>query len=105
MNLITLDQAKRQLRIIGTEHDAELEDVRARASDVVRDYLERDGGSETDLSVYIDSSGEPVGVPGRIVQATCLVLGTLWYAREGEEDPISEAVKSLLNRDRLPTFF
>ena len=107
MNLITMEQARRQLQIIGTERDQELEDLRARASDIILDYLTHDGRVEQVdyTSLWIDSQGEPVGVPGRVVQATCLVLGHIFYDREGQEDPISEAVKSLLNRIRLPTMY
>lgn len=98
-SLITMAQARRQIRVLGTEHDAELEDLRQRASGVILDYLEYPV-----MDDWFDSSGDPVGVPWQVEAATCIVLGRLFYDREGlDGDPISDAVVSLLMRTRMPT--
>lgn len=98
INFITMEQARRQVRVSGTEHDAELEDLRTMASGIILDYLEGVGDG------WLDSAGEPSDIPWQVKAATLLVLGRLFYDKEGMDgDPISEAVVSLLMRTRMPT--
>jgi hypothetical protein len=50
-----------------------------------------------------DQSGSPAGeVPGAVTAATLLVIGALYRDREGQTDPISTAVKSLLGFYKQP---
>lgn len=52
---------------------------------------------------WTDDSGEPTeDVPGEVAAATLLVIGALFEDREGEKDPISTAVRSLLAMRRDP---
>lgn len=95
MNLITLDQAKRHLRIVDNAQDQDIDDKRLQASAIVLDYTLEDG------SAWLDSAGDPVLVPIHVQAATLLVLGNLFYNREGMDgETITPAVESLLRRTR-----
>lgn len=95
MALITLEQAKLQLRIDdeNDEHDEHLEELIEDASGIVLDYLKK---SETEWQT---TSGEPEEVPRAVISATKLVLQSLF---EGDDEPLSQAVKDLLHRYRDP---
>lgn len=61
------------------------------------------------LDQWVDTSGQPIfdtsgasSVPGQVQAATKLVIGVLYADREGQTDPISPAVESLLRRFRDP---
>lgn len=91
-DLITLDQAKAQLRIDDTESDTELAGMVTAASVIVVSYLKT-----TDAAAYtIDD------VPPHVQTAVLLVLASLYCDREGATDPIGVAVQSILWRDRDP---
>jgi hypothetical protein len=93
MALITLDQAKRHLRM-GDDEDEEIEEKVNEASAIVLDYLK------------VPADEWAVGaVPYLVQAATKLVLGALMENREGNADgpePLSQAVKDLLHRYRDP---
>ena len=104
MNLVTLDQAKLQLRIppTQTEHDDDIELKIAQASALVVDYIKRpDHGWEP------GSPGSPGGgspqddLAFTIAQAAVLeVLTNLWVNR-GDADvvgPITPRVEAMLHR-------
>jgi hypothetical protein len=106
IELVSLGDAKEHLRQTGTRFDSDLQFKILQASDIVLNYLK------------INMDASPIVFPwtGDIpfgVQAACLlVLGDLSRYREGTQpqtqastdfDPISPAVKSLLNRWRDPT--
>ncbi|MCA8314738.1 head-tail connector protein [Burkholderia multivorans] len=91
-DLITLAQAKAQLRITDSDSDAELADLVTAASAIVVNYLKTD----TAASYTVDT------VPAHVRTAVLLVLGSLYEDREGANDPIGPAVQSLLMRDRDP---
>lgn len=152
--LVTLEEAKANMRYIGTTEDADLQRLVDDASQFVMNYLEAayararqysgdDDVSDEDIAGYaaafdgwtdssglplVDSSGDPlvidydtdsfgdpvldsdgnyVGgrsiIPGSVRRATLLVIAALDKDREGQTDPITPAVKSLLVRYRLPT--
>ncbi|WP_038777166.1 head-tail connector protein [Burkholderia pseudomallei] len=91
-DLITLAQAKAQLRITDTDSDEELKGLVTASSDIIVGYLKTDAAA----SYTADT------VPPRIRTAVLLVLASLYEDREGANDPIGPAVQSLLMRDRDP---
>lgn len=94
--LITLAQAKHQLVIEDstTDRDSEIILKMEEASDIVVNYLK----------AQADATWTQSTVPARIRAAILLVLTNLWAHRgdSSESDPISDAVASLLMRDRDP---
>jgi hypothetical protein len=94
MSIVSLDQAKAQLRIDDTYSDTELTGMVDAASDIVAGYL-----GWGDPPPY-DGSTTPY--PSRIQTATLLVLASLYEDREGANDPIGPGVVSILRRDRDP---
>lgn len=109
MNLITFDEAKSHLSVDHEWDDATIDDKRTEASEIVLDYLKTDTSAST--FNWVDAIGEPTPfVPGVVKAATKLVLGGLYENREGYTDvgrfgapqPLSQAVKDLLQRKRDP---
>lgn len=94
MSIISLDQAKAQLRINDTYSDTELAGFVDAASDIVAGYLKWGDSPPYD--------GVDKPYPARIQTATLLVLASLYEDREGANDPIGPAVVSILCRDRDP---
>jgi hypothetical protein len=91
-DLITLDQAKAQLRIDDTEADAELAEMVTAASAVVVGYI---GG-------LVAPTYTAETVPAPVRTAVLLVLSSLYQDREGMEDPLGVAVHSILRPFRDP---
>lgn len=93
--LITLAQAKAQLRMLDGEDDRDSEIVlkMEEASDIIVGYLKNADHGWTDRTV-----------PGHVRAAILLVFTNLWHHRGDDDgsDPISPAVVSLLMRDRDP---
>jgi len=106
MDLVSLEEAKRQLAIEDdrTDLDIEVADKVEQASWIIMDYLkiempEEDSPSMSPLSVDI----WPLGVPPNIKAATLLVLSELFESRQSSEaNVLSSAVLSLLHRRRDP---
>lgn len=101
---VSLARAREHLYVIGSDDDAEIAEKLSEAQQIVLDYIgDRDnarGWGEIPLG-----GTEPMPVPGVVVSALLLVLGALWENREGADgnpDPISNAVRSLLRRYREP---
>lgn len=91
-DLVTLEQAKSQLRIDDTESDTELAGMISAASIIVVGFLKTDEAA----SYTVDT------VPAHVQTAVLLVLSSLYCDREGLTDPIGVAVRSILMRDRDP---
>jgi hypothetical protein len=91
-DLITLAQAKAQLRIDDTESDTELGEMVTAASAVVIGYI----GGTTAPAYTVDT------VPAAVRTAVLLVLSALYQDREGMEDPLGVAVHSILRPFRDP---
>lgn len=88
--LITLVQAKADLGVLADDHDADITLKVEMASDIVMGYIEKDA----------DELGwDAESAPARIRAAVILVMRGLFF---GETDPLSEAVKAVLRRDRDP---
>jgi hypothetical protein len=107
MALITLEQAKLQLRLTGTtEHDSDIALKMEQATAIVVDYIKRpDHGWEA------GSPGSPGGGSPQddaeftIVQAAILeVLTNLFFHRgdDGADGPITPRLESMLRRLRDP---
>lgn len=88
---VSIEQAKSHLRI---DHDAEDADIEIRlrlAASIVFDYL----GDATPYGQRADDV---------IDAAILLVLGELYANREANANPLSPAVKALLERQRKPAY-
>lgn len=93
--LVTLEEARRHLRLTPSnmadaDIAADVADKSEAATDIVIGYIKQPDHEWTDADA-----------PFRIKASILLVLGALMDNREGG-DPISDAVKSLLWRDRDP---
>lgn len=98
-DLVTLDQAKAQLRIVDTDDDSFIASLVTAASAIVVSYLQTAAAAAYDITT---ASGTVTYPPPHIQTATLLVLASLYEDREGANDPIGVAVASLLVRDRDP---
>jgi hypothetical protein len=91
-DLVTLDQAKAQLRIDDTYSDVELGQMISAASTIIVGYLKTPTAAAWTAET----------VPPHVQTAVLLVIATLYQDREGVTDPIGVAVASILRRDRDP---
>jgi len=104
MPLVTLDQAKVQLRLPAdsTEYDDDLELKIQHATSLVVDYLDR----HEDDWVAGSPQGSPTDNEFPIVQAAILeVLTNIWRNRGdvGTEDgPLTKRVENMLRGQRVP---
>lgn len=102
--IITVDEAKDHLRITGARFDNDVMQKTLEASAIVWKYLKIDFEASP---VVFPWTGE---MPFDVEAATKLILGDLWFFREGSQtggfahrDPISPAVVSLLTGWRDPS--
>ena len=103
--IVTLEEVKEHLHIVGTQQDSDLQLKALAASAFVWTYLKVDFD---DSPVTFPWTGE---IPFDVHAATLLVVGDLVGFREGSQvvanfknfDLLSPAVKSLLNMYRDPT--
>lgn len=86
--LVTLDQIRGRLRIDAVDDQADVESMAAEATDIVIGYLKL-----TEVEWTVET------VPDRVRTAILLVVRALY---DGEPQPISSAVQSILWRDRDP---
>lgn len=107
---VTLQQAKRHLRILYADEDEDIQDKVQQASAIIVDYLKRPDHGWTDAQ---DGSPPTRSTAPMVVQAaTLLMLSTLWEFREGEVEPnydaadgyLPKAVTALLHRLREPAY-
>jgi hypothetical protein len=94
VTLVTLEQAKRQLRVDYDDDDSEILLKAEEASDIVVDYIKRPDHGWSDRTC-----------PGHVRSAVLLVLGNL-YGPRGDDvktaEPLSQPVMNLLWRERDP---
>lgn len=95
MALVTLEAAKAHLVVDHDEDDTLIERLSEQAGAIVVDYLKMD-------NIWEDSSGNITDVPPMIEAAILMVLGVLYKDREGQTDPLTPAVRSVLMRYRDP---
>jgi hypothetical protein len=95
VTLVTLQQAKDQVRVYGfADDDSQLLLKAEQASDIVVDYIKRPDHGWTDRTC-----------PGHVRSAVLLVLGNLFGTRGDDAktaEPLSQPVKDLLWRERDP---
>lgn len=90
-SLMTLEEAKRDLRVLSLDEDTQIGQMIDQASDIVMGYIKKDADAlEWDATT----------VPPRVKSAVSLVLQALFH-RSGEP-ALSDNVKALLHRDRDP---
>lgn len=98
IDLVSLAKAKLQLRIEGTERDADIAMKIAQASAIVMQYYKKT--AVPDEWYGVSSSPATITVPADIEAATLLVLGELYENREASiANVLSDSVKALIPRD------
>jgi acyl CoA:acetate/3-ketoacid CoA transferase alpha subunit len=93
MSLVTLEQARDQLRDPPTVDNDQIERICERATEILLDFLKKD------LSSYQNTAGEPDEVP-LLIEAACLKIVQNLY--DGIEPTISADVKDMVRRARDP---
>lgn len=112
MKLVSLEQAKRHLRVDFDDEDNDIELKVHAASGAVLNYLKSGADVFLDSSgdVPEDSAGDPVGVPFEVQAAALLMLGYLYKDRdtnaggEYEQGYLPKPVTALLYPLRDPAF-
>lgn len=109
--LVTLDEAKRNLRyeLSDTSSDDRLREIIEDASKAVMQEVDfsirgvAEGWTDSSGTPLTDSVGDPATdsdgeplIPRSVRRATLLAVGILDAHPEGDVDPISEAVRTLL---------
>jgi len=89
--MITLDEAKRHLRVDHADEDADITLKLKFAGAIVLDFIGENSTATTYSEDVIDA-------------ATLSVLGELYANREASADPLSPSVKAVLARLRVPVF-
>ena len=87
--LVTLDQAKKHLRMDHDDDDVMILEITYSASAVVLNYLKDIGNDQ-----FMDSSGDMIAgvdVPWEIVAATLIMVGVLYRNPTGEGGTINPA--------------
>lgn len=117
--LVTVADAKANLRVLDADLDAtDFAGIVEDASAIVMDYLAGsaalavgNGWTDSNGELITDSTGDPATdsngdsvVPKYVRRATLLVIGALYENREGQTDPLTPAVVSILRRTRDPSF-
>jgi hypothetical protein len=99
-DLVTLEQAKMQLRIDDEEHDADIGMKIKQASHIVLDYLKY---KEIPPLAWMVGSPAVMQVPPLVEAAVLLKVSELYHNRESSViNLISPAVVALLDRYRDP---
>lgn len=107
---VTLQQAKRHLRIAYGDEDDDLDDKIQQASAIIIDYLKTPDHGWTDAQNGSPSTRSTA--PMVVQAATLLMLANMWEFREGEAEPkyeaadgyLPKAVTALLHRLRHPAY-
>lgn len=87
--MITLDEAKRHLRVDHTDEDSDITLKLRLAVAIVEDYIGENPSWTNNAHDLVDA-------------ATLLVLGELYTNREAGADPLSPTVRTILERLRVP---
>ena len=108
--LITLEQAKAQLRVVHDEDDTEIEEMIDAASEAIIGYM------KTAAGVFLSTADEVVdgAVPPDVQMACKVEVAHLYKNREGQSDseidpefgygyPLCKAAVAKLYRYRTPT--
>lgn len=108
-SLVTIDQAKRHLRIYHSDEDVDVGEKVSQSSDIIIDYIKRPDHGWSDAT-----NGDPPtpsNAPSLIQAAVLLQLGYLWENRgDGEAEFVQadgylpRAITSILHRFRDPAY-
>jgi hypothetical protein len=105
ISLVTLEEAKSQLRISDTLDDSKIALTILAASAMVLNHIKVDVPVEDSPDTRILQMFDTDTVPEDVKQAVLLVIGDLYENREAANaNPISSAVKAILCNRRDPTF-
>lgn len=88
-SLITLDEAKMQLRVIGDQEDAAIAAYAMAATAIIIDYIKRPGHGWTAETVPI-------------LVKSAILLALLELDRREDGNPLNDVVRGLLARYRDP---
>lgn len=91
--IVTVEQARQQLRDPPTADDAEIESICERATAILLNFI------KADEDAYQNTAGDPVDVPPTL-EAACLMLVQNLY--DGIKPTIDADVKDLVRRYRDP---
>jgi hypothetical protein len=96
MALVTLTLAKKHLRVLHDDDDAEIEAYLAAAETIVTEYLDRAVYGSTDDSPPgappSDDDGTAIEISPAITAAVLLMLGDLYENREADSQDTSSAM-------------
>lgn len=91
-SLVTIEEAKRRLRIDFPDEDDPISSMLEEATDIVIGYIKTP-----------DHGWTPESAPPRIKSAICMVAARLYQDRDGGAEVLTKAVKDVLERDRDPS--
>lgn len=92
-NLLTMAEARSQLRLEEGDDDAAVALLVAAASEIVLDFV-----TDEDAEDWTDATA-----PGEVKAAARLILTELYDNRGASSDPLSPSVRALLWRHRDPS--
>jgi len=104
LSLVTLEEARLQLRVDGALDDTKIAQVILAASAIVLNHIKVvvpvEDSPDTRLTQMFDSET----VPEEVKAAVLLIVGDLYENREGQNaNPISPTIEALLCARRDPT--
>lgn len=108
--MISLDDAKRHLRIDFEDDDVDIALKLTLARAIVGDYI---GGTiyqdvlieDYATEAEFDAAYQKATLRNNVVDAAILlVLGEIYANREAQADPLSPTVKAILERLRMPSY-
>ncbi len=109
--MITTEDARRHVRIDGTDHDHEIEQKLDEAIAIACVYTGSTSAVPFDLLNPNDDNSAAQAVELAAWQsrgfdaAVLLIFGELWACREsGSADPLSQTVRNILNLYRAPDY-
>lgn len=94
MAIVTVEDLKDHLEIVGNLQDGKLARLRDQAESIILDYLKK-----TEAQLTEQAGG---ALPALVNAAACLVAGEL-YANREQADPLNKGVRDILARFRDPT--
>lgn len=101
--MITLDDARRHLRIDGNDFDAEIAQKMVIVNAMILAYVSHIRGDQASAEI-IAAESIRMEFSEALDAARLMSIGELWINREGSADPLSPGVKNILNLFREPGY-